>query len=98
MIIEIFDPEKIILFGSQARGDYREDSDFDLLIVDSAKPNHIGDLKIATVKARIKLIYEAIKTTSAEIEKYQNSSNHLLAKAKKEGVVLYERASKNPDN
>lgn len=98
MIVEIFDPSQIVLFGSQARGDFREDSDFDLLIVDSAKPVHVGDLKIATVKARVKLVYEAIKTTSSEIEKYKNSPNHLLAKAMKEGVVLYERASKDSDS
>lgn len=32
-IVEGFDPEKIILFGSQARGDGGPDSDVDLLVV-----------------------------------------------------------------
>ena len=32
-IIDLFDPERIILFGSHARGDARPDSDVDLLIV-----------------------------------------------------------------
>jgi predicted nucleotidyltransferase len=32
-IAEALEPEKIILFGSRARGDAREDSDADLLIV-----------------------------------------------------------------
>ena len=32
-VVERFDPERIILFGSRARGDSRPDSDFDLLIV-----------------------------------------------------------------
>lgn len=30
---EKYDPELIVLFGSRSRGDYREDSDYDLLIV-----------------------------------------------------------------
>ncbi|MEM0480874.1 MAG: nucleotidyltransferase domain-containing protein, partial [Candidatus Aenigmatarchaeota archaeon] len=34
MNIEI---DKIILFGSRARGDYREDSDYDLLIITKEK-------------------------------------------------------------
>ena len=32
-IVEHFDPEKIILFGSSARGDAGPDSDVDLLVV-----------------------------------------------------------------
>ncbi len=31
--------DKIILFGSRARGDYREDSDWDLLIVTKNRLN-----------------------------------------------------------
>ncbi len=32
-IVDRFDPERIILFGSHARGDARPDSDIDLLVV-----------------------------------------------------------------
>jgi len=32
-IVQNFDPERIILFGSHARGTAREDSDVDLLVV-----------------------------------------------------------------
>ena len=32
-IVEQFDPERIILFGSRGRGDARPDSDVDLLVV-----------------------------------------------------------------
>lgn len=28
-----FEPEKVILFGSRARGDYPKDSDYDLMVV-----------------------------------------------------------------
>ena len=32
-ILAVSDPEKIILFGSYARGDYSPDSDLDLMVV-----------------------------------------------------------------
>ena len=47
-LIEKYKPEKIILFGSAARGDAAPDSDVDLLIIKSdtppfsAAPNHGG--------------------------------------------------------
>ena len=33
------DIDKIILFGSRARGDYREDSDYDLLVITKKRLN-----------------------------------------------------------
>lgn len=33
IIIKSVDPDKIILFGSRARGDYKKDSDYDLCII-----------------------------------------------------------------
>jgi predicted nucleotidyltransferase len=37
-IIEKYKPEKIILFGSAARGEFREDSDVDFLIIKENTP------------------------------------------------------------
>ena len=40
-ILEVTQPDKIILFGSYARGDAREDSDIDILIIQpSDLPRH----------------------------------------------------------
>jgi predicted nucleotidyltransferase len=33
IIVRTFDPDTIILFGSRARGDAREDSDFDICVL-----------------------------------------------------------------
>jgi len=32
-LVEAVDPDRIILFGSRARGDYRPDGDVDLLLI-----------------------------------------------------------------
>ncbi len=44
--------DKIILFGSRARGDYKEDSDWDILIVTKKK----------LPKKRIKILWKNIKS------------------------------------
>ena len=38
-IVRVANPAKIVLFGSRARGDAREDSDYDLLVIVDAAPN-----------------------------------------------------------
>ena len=41
-LIEAYQPDRIYLFGSKARGDYGPDSDFDLMVVvpDDAPEDH----------------------------------------------------------
>lgn len=34
-IVDAADPEQVILFGSRARGDAREDSDIDLIVIEA---------------------------------------------------------------
>lgn len=55
--------EKIILFGSRARGDYREDSDYDILIIVREKPDARRFIKLHS-RIRVKLY----KTLRREID------------------------------
>jgi predicted nucleotidyltransferase len=54
-LIAAYQPERIYLFGSKARGDYGPDSDFDLMVVvpDDASP----------VRKRSRLAYEVLRGT-----------------------------------
>ena len=54
-LIEAYQPERIYLFGSKARGDYSADSDFDVLVVvpDTAPPH----------RKRSRLAYEVLRGT-----------------------------------
>jgi predicted nucleotidyltransferase len=54
-LIEAYEPERIYLFGSKARGDYGADSDFDVLVVvpDMAPPH----------RKRSRLAYEVLRGT-----------------------------------
>ncbi len=96
-IVAEVDPEQVILFGSRARGDAREDSDVDLIVVE-AEP--FGKTRSRRLEAA--RVYEAVAGFDAltdiliysrdEVDHWRDSVNHVLARALREGTVLYERA------
>ena len=90
-IIKKFNPMKIILFGSWARGDAKPDSDVDLLIVFQ----NIDDKRKVTINignelSDLPLSKDIVVTTPEEIEKKRNIIGLILNPALSEGKVLYE--------
>ena len=89
-IVEAVHPRRIILFGSQARGEAAGDSDIDLLIVEDA----ITDRQAATVEIirllrGIGVAKDVIVTTPDLLG--AASSGTVSATAAREGTTLYER-------
>ncbi|MBI5577488.1 MAG: nucleotidyltransferase domain-containing protein [Deltaproteobacteria bacterium] len=93
-ITERFRPEKIILFGSYARGKQTADSDADLLIV----MNVTGSKRMTAVEIDLLLVGIPIPTdiivvTPEEVEIYQDCVGTIIREAIREGKVIYERAA-----
>lgn len=89
-------PEKIILFGSRARGDSRSDSDIDLLIIESEPFSKSRSRLKEVAKIRRALRHtpcskDILLYSKDEIEYWKDSVNHVIAQSMKEGRVLYER-------
>ena len=84
-----FRPSKVILFGSRARGDYMEESDYDLLIVSNEFAKYDWRNRIIeTIKlANGKFSLDVICLTEEEFEKRKNELS-IVNEAVKEGVVL----------
>jgi predicted nucleotidyltransferase len=90
-IVQKFHPEKIILFGSWARGEAREDSDLDLLVVLS-RVDHKRKAAIEILRALngLPISKDVIITTRQEIEERGQTIGYILRPALKEGKVIYE--------
>ncbi len=89
-IIEQFHPEKIILFGSHARGEGGLDSDVDLLVVMHVRGSKRDKaIEIGTALQDIRIPKDIIVTTPEEFEWRREVVGTIERPAVREGEVLY---------
>ena len=88
-IVEVAQPERIVLFGSAARDAMTRDSDEDLLIIKEG-----GD---ANLRARIyeklygvRVAVDAIPVSPSDVERCKDSHALIIKPALQEGRVVYE--------
>lgn len=91
-IVKKFDPEKIILFGSQARGDAGSDSDIDLLVVMPV----VGSVREARLAVSVALPdlpipVDVIVTTPENFAWRKDVVGTIEWPATREGKLLYAR-------
>jgi len=88
-IVEVAHPERIILFGSAARGDARPDSDIDLLIVKSNVRRRRLAMDLYEALASTGHPVDLIVATPEDLEKYGDTPALVLGPALREGKVIY---------
>jgi predicted nucleotidyltransferase len=87
-----FNPERIILFGSHARGDAGPDSDVDLLIVMPVKGSKLdAEVDIRMALHDIRIPKDIIVTTPEDYEWRKDVIGTIERPATREGKVLYVR-------
>ncbi|MBM3266564.1 MAG: nucleotidyltransferase domain-containing protein [Candidatus Sericytochromatia bacterium] len=91
-IVRNFKPDRIILFGSFARGEAGPDSDLDLLVV-LPEVHHRRDQAVAIRQALADLPVskDVVVATAEEIERDRHRIGSIIGPALSEGRVLYER-------
>jgi predicted nucleotidyltransferase len=91
-IAERFRPEKIILFGSYARGTAGPDSDADFLVVMPVEGSRRElSVRIAMAISGLGLPKDVVVVTPEEVERDRNAVGTLIKPALREGRVLFER-------
>ena len=92
-IVSRFHPEKIILFGSHARGDAGPDSDVDLLVVMPLLGSRLEkQLEIRLALRSIQIPKDIVVTTPEDFQWRKEIPGTIERPAAREGKVLYARA------
>ena len=91
-IVEQAQPEKVILFGSRARGDARSSSDFDILVIkESDEPRARREVPLYRALAGLWADVDIIVYTPEEVWEWSAVPQAFVTTAAREGKVLYER-------
>jgi len=90
LIVEIAAPERIVLFGSQARGTWRKDSDLDLAIINSSKRGTLKDLRKAVRALRAEGTFDLVPIDES---KERSFFSPIAFEIRSHGKTLYENRS-----
>jgi predicted nucleotidyltransferase len=88
-IVEVAKPERIVLFGSAARGEMGPDSDLDLLVIKGGKfsRNRVTTAIYRHLSGEIGV--DAVVVTPEEVERYRDAHCLVICPAIREGKVVY---------
>ena len=95
-IVDEVDPEQVILFGSRGRGNHRHDSDVDLIVVEGEpfgpqRSRHREMVRLYHALAGFPVAADVLVYSREDVDYWRDSLNHVLARALREGQVVYDR-------
>lgn len=96
-IVQEVRPEAIYLFGSRARGDYREDSDVDLMVIEQepfgkTRSRNQEMTKLYNLTMKYRMPVDILIYSHDEVEDWRTAPGHVIARALNEGKALYVAA------
>lgn len=86
--MEVAEPERIILFGSMARGDAHRNSDVDLLVVKDGTNLRRLTARIYRRLYGVGPAVDIVMVTPQDIERYKDSHALVIKPALREGTVM----------
>ena len=95
-IVREVDPEQVIIFGSYAKGMAQSYSDVDFIVIESESfgsgRSRWEELsRIWDALSHFRVPHDVLVFSNEDVERWRSSINNILARALREGKVLYER-------
>jgi predicted nucleotidyltransferase len=95
-IVDKVNPVSIILFGSYAKNNAGVDSDLDFLIIEDqpfgqGRSRRKEMIMLWHLLKRFRIAKDILVYSIDEVNIWKTARNHIIARAMKEGKVLYER-------
>jgi predicted nucleotidyltransferase len=89
-VVEAAGPEKIVLFGSAARGEMGPDSDYDLLVIKGGKFDRHRVTTAIYRNLSGEAAVDVVVVTPDEVDRYRDTHCLVICPALKEGKVIYD--------
>ena len=89
-IVDLAKPDRIVLFGSSARGEAREGSDIDLLVIKTGDPHRrrlAQEIYVSLIG--IPMPIDIIVVTPEDIEELKDGIGTIIPDALNEGIEIY---------
>ncbi|MGC8778682.1 MAG: nucleotidyltransferase domain-containing protein [Candidatus Caldatribacteriaceae bacterium] len=91
LLVRRYQPEKIILFGSLARGEVSEESDIDLLVIKKTEDPRMYRRSKALSGIPRKVPLDVLILTPEEVKFLEEKQSPFIREILTQGKVLYER-------
>lgn len=93
LLIEAAKPKRIIMFGSQARGEAGEDSDLDVMVVEEGVSDRAAEMvRLNRLLRSLDIPVDLLVVSAEKFNYWCDTPGNVYFEAATEGEVLYEAA------
>ena len=93
VLVQAAHPKRIILFGSQARGEAASDSDFDIMVVEEKPANRFAEIvRLNRLLRSFDMAIDLLVVSDENFQYWRDTPGNVYYEAATQGQILYEGA------